>query len=292
LEVELELTGDFPRLSLPWRNKASANALERAARPRARKKLSGPLRDVRAARLSERVGALKRPLVVVESKELLQGQKRGMAAALRKAKGELHKRQRQAATRRLERRELERGVPKALAREHLAELVVADIRGTDEAPTLKWHVDATRRRKVERSRLGKRVLCTDRHTWRTERIVQAFRGQSNVAELFRRSKKGGIAAWGPSFEWTDTSLRLHTFAALLGRMLVSLAKVALGTTQSARVMMRSLAAIDATLVRTATGAMGRRPPWMLAPELTTEQVRAARIFELERWFPSLLSSRL
>ena len=179
---------------------------------------------------------------------------------------------------------------KALAREHLAEFVVADIRGTDEAPTLEWHVDATRRRKMERSRLGKRVLCTDRHTWRTERIVQAFRGQSNVEELFRRSKKGGIAAWGPSFEWTDTSLRLHTFAAILGLTLVSLAKIALGTTQSARVMMRSLAAIDATLVRTATGAMGRRPTLMLAPELTAEQVRAARIFELERWFPSLLSS--
>jgi len=292
LELELDVTGYFTLISLPLGHKASTNALERAARPRVMRKLSRPLRGVRAARMTERVGALKRTLVVVESKELLQGQKRGIAAALRKAKAELRTLQRRAATGRIDRPALERGVQKALAREHLAEFVVAVIAGSDEAPTLNWHVDAVRRRKMERSRLGKRVLSTDRHLWRTEQIVQAFRGQSNVEELFRRSKKGGIVAWGPSFQWTDASLRLHTFATVLGLMLVSLAKIALGTKQSARAMMRSLAAIDATLVRTVTGAMGRRPTIMLAPELTAEQAKAARVFELERWFPSLLSTRV
>ena len=34
---------------------------------------------------------------------------------------------------------------------------------------------------------------------------------------------------------------------------------------------------------------GRRPTVMLAPELTAEQRRAVKVFELERWFPTLLS---
>ena len=46
-------------------------------------------------------------------------------------------------------------------------------------------------------------------------------------------------------------------------------------------MMESLAEIKATLVRTTTGGAGRRPTVMLAPELTTEQRRAVKVFELE-----------
>jgi len=110
-----------------------------------------------------------------------------------------------------------------------------------------------------------------------------------VEELFRRAKKGGVVPRGPSHQWADGSLRLHTFATVLGLMLVSLAKLELGTGASARETMKNLAEIRATLVRTTTGASGRRPTVMLAPELTTEQRRAVGIFHLERWFPTLLS---
>jgi hypothetical protein len=98
-----------------------------------------------------------------------------------------------------------------------------------------------------------------------------------------------VVPWGPSHQWADGSLRLHTFATVLGLLLVSLAKLALGTDASAQQTMKSLAEIRATLVRTTTGGTGRRPTVMLAPELTTEQRRAVRIFQLERWFPTILS---
>ena len=86
------------------------------------------------------------------------------------------------------------------------------------------------------------------------------------------------------------SLRLHTFATVLGLMLVSLAKIALRTNASARQMMDHLGQIRATLVRTTTGGAGRRPTVMLAPALTTEQRRAVGVFALDRWFPGILSS--
>src|ERR1022692_2863923 len=99
-------------------------------------------------------------------------------------------------------------------------------------------------------------------------------------------------AWrpgGPSHQWADGSIRLHTFATVLGLMLVSLAKIALGTGDSALAMMGDLAAIRATLVRTTTGGPGRRATVMIAPELTTSQRRAVKAFELDRWMPTLLS---
>ena len=168
--------------------------------------------------------------------------------------------------------------------------MVTEIGGSDKRPTLRWQVDAALRRQLEKTRLGRRVLCTDHHLWSTGRIVQAFRGQWNVEELFRRAKKGGVVPWGPSHQWADGSLRLHTFATVLGLMLVSLAKIALGTTgSSALAMMNELAGIRATLVRTTTSGPGRRATVMIAPELNSQQRRAVKMFELDRWMPTLLS---
>lgn len=289
LELELDDAGYHSLISLPLGHQAAEAALEIAAGRGAMKRLGGKLGNVRAARLRTRVGELDRTLVVVESEELLKGQKRGIAVALRKAKTELGKLQGLASRGKLSREALEHRVKKALGREHLSRFVVWEIRGEEKAPVLAWRVDARLRHQLETTRLGRRVLCTDRHNWSTGRIVHAFRGQWNVEELFRRAKKGGVVPWGPSFQRADGSLRLHTFATFLGLTLVSLAKLALGTKASARAMMLSLAEIRATLVRTTTGGRGRRPTIMLAPELTSEQGEAVKLFELGRWFPILLS---
>src|SRR5258707_10823925 len=91
------------------------------------KPLGGKLGEVRAARLRIPVGdaGLDRTLVVVESQELLRGQKRGIAVALRKAKLELGKLERRAASGRIQREALEGRVPKVLQREHLSDFLIA-----------------------------------------------------------------------------------------------------------------------------------------------------------------------
>ena len=290
LELELDEIGYYSLISLPLGHNAASEALQMAAKRGAMKPLTGKLSELRAARLRTQVGELDRTLVVVESLELLEGQKRGIALALRKAKIELTKLQSLCDKRRLTRSQLQERVNKALAREHLCSFVVSEIAGTDDAPLLLWHVDAAKRRALETTRLGRRVICTDHHNWSTGRIVHAFRGQWNVEELFGRTKKGGVVPWGPSHQWADGSLRLHTFATVLGLMLVSLARIALAPDQSARRMLQSLEEIKVTLVRTTTGGPGRRPTVMLAPELSAEQRRAVKVFELNKWFPAILSS--
>lgn len=290
LELDLDVEGYATLISLPLSHRASEWALERATRRGAMKALGGKLGAVRAARLRAAVGELDRTLVVVESQELLRGQKRGIAVALRHAKQELRQLERGAARGRIPREALERRVQKALQREHLSEFVIAKVAEAGGKLSLQWHVDGAKRRRLERTRLGRRVLCTDRHLWSTGRIVHAFRGQWNVEELFRRAKKGGLVSWGPSHQWADSSLRLHTFATVMGLMLVSLVHLTLGGRQSARSTMKTLSEVNATLVQVRTQQRGRRPTVMLAPELTAEQRKAARTFELGRWLPSILSS--
>ncbi len=289
LELDLDVAGYYSLISLPLGHAAAEQALQMAAKRGAMKWLTGKLSEVRAARVRAKVGKLDRTLVVVESQELLAGQKRGIAVALRKAKAELGKLDRLVQAKRISRSSLEQRIKKTLAREHLSNFVVTKVGGGDTNPTLRWHVDAALRRQLEKTRLGRRVLCTDQHLWSTGRIVHGFRGQWNVEELFRRAKKGGVVPWGPSHQWADGSLRLHTFATVLGLMLVSLAKIALGTGNSALAMMGELAEVRATLVRTTTRGPGRRATVMLAPDLTAQQRRAVKIFDLDRWMPTLLS---
>lgn len=290
LELELESARYHSLISLPLLHTSAEKALAFAAERGRMKPLRGALQGVRAARMDARVGDLDRTLVVVESEDLLRGQKRGIAVALRKAEAELRKLERRVQAGKLDKTTLEARVKKTLGREHLSSFVVTTIGGSAREPTLRWEVDAARRRELERTRLGRRVLCTDRKFWSTERIVSAFRGQWNVEELFRRSKKGGLVPWGPSYQWADSSLRLHTFATVLGLTLVALAKLALRSRKSARAVMRELAGIKATLVRTSTGQMGRRPTVMLPPELSAAQKTAVEVFALARWMPTLSST--
>jgi hypothetical protein len=195
-----------------------------------------------------------------------------------------------AAGGRITRESLEERAGKALRGEHLSEFVVTAVRQNGQPLSLDWHVDVARRRWRERTPLGRRVWCTDRHIWSTGRIVYAFRCQGNLEEGFRRTKKGGIVPWGPSHQWADSSLRLHTFASVIGLTLVSLMRVALGTRQSTLSMMKSLAEVKATRVRLHTKERGRRPTVMLAPDLSAEQRRAVRTLGVDRWMPGLLSA--
>lgn len=290
LELDLDVEGYYTVISLPLGHTASQTALEFAARRGAMKRLGGKLTDVRAARIRAAVGDLDRTLVVVESEELRRGQKRGIAVALRHAKEDLRKLARRAETGRLDRAGLDARVQKALQREHLSAFVRPTVTTRAGKLSLRWEVDHARRRHLERTRLGRRVLCTDHHGWSTGRIVHAFRGQWQVEELFRRAKKGGVVPWGPSHQWADSSLRLHTFATVIGLELVSLARLALGTPASARRMMHTLADLHATLVTVRRPGPGRRPTVMLAPDLSAEQRKAAKTFDLERWLPGILSS--
>jgi transposase len=291
MEVVLDVVGYGSLIALPMGHKAAEEALAHAATRGAMVALKAPGLQVRAARLRTLVGKLDRTLIVVESQELLEGQKRGVAARLEIAKQELRTLQRQAAAGKMTRPRVVERLRAILAREHLHAFVDTRVSGTESVPTVEFSVNAAKRRELERKRLGRRVLCTDQHAWSTERVVRAFRGQWKVEELFRRAKKGAVAPWGPSHQWADSSLRLHTFCTVVGLTLVSLARVAVAPNESALAMMESLREVKATQVRLRGGTSGRPATVLVAPELTAEQSRMVEVFELGRWLPALVSSR-
>src|SRR5256885_387027 len=86
LELDLDVAGYYSLISLPLGHAAAEQALQTAAKRGAMKWLTGKLSGVRAARVRAKVGNLDRTLVVVGGQELLEGQKRGMAAGFGKGR--------------------------------------------------------------------------------------------------------------------------------------------------------------------------------------------------------------
>lgn len=296
LDLGLERSGYHSVTVLPLSSTVSREALRVAAGNL--KSLPGKLCDIGAWRTRVSVDGRDRTLVVVESPELLAGQMRGLRLATTKARAELRKlarrleRQRQGQTRgrRYTRASVERKVEKLTRREHVHEVLKVEIGGED-TPSLAVSIDAVARRRLVVERLGKRVIITDQHEWSTERIVRTFRSQWKVERAFRRMKRGAVSPWGPSWQWTDDSLRAHTFAVVLGLQLASLAALRLraaGVKLPVRASMRMLGGICMDLLRERTGKRGRPRQILVPHRLTAEAARAIPLFGLAEWtgFPS------
>jgi transposase len=292
LELDLVQSGYHSLTTLALNTTLAREAMTQAIGHMRR--LRGKLSKVRAFRCVGELEGEKRTLVVSESPDLLKGQLRGMRKAKRRALGELRKMARRL---RLQRKgklkgrpatltSLRKKVDELLAQEHLSEFLHVTLGGTEEAPTLTFRCDLVARRKLIRERLGKRVLLTDQSSWSTSRIVKAFRSQWKVERAFRRMKRGGISTWGPSFQWTDASLRAHTFAVVLGLQLASLVGLHLhraGLGASTKKSLALLRELRVEVIRERTGQRGRPRESLIPRKISPEALRAANLFELGKW---------
>lgn len=292
LELDLETSGYKSVSVLALSTRVSRDAL--AAAVGKLKPLPGKLREIRAWRTRVQFDGLDRTLVVVESPELLKGQLRGLSSARKKARKELRQIEKRLAAeragtakgRRYTMTSLKRRIDELTRREHVREVLKIEIGGAESRPTLEFSDDADAKKRLIRERLGKRVLVTDQHDWTTERIVRAFRSQWKVERAFRRMKRGAVSPWGPSYQWTDDSLRAHTFATVLGLQLATLVRLKLqraGVRRTTAGCMKLLARVRLTrLLARPQGKGGPREVFVPA-RLDGDGRRAVAIFGLDRW---------
>lgn len=67
--------------------------------------------------------------------------------------------------------------------------------------------------------LGRKILVTNQHDWRSEDIILAYRGQSKVEYVFRTLKNPLHLAVRPQFHWTDQKISAHFLICILGYLL-------------------------------------------------------------------------
>lgn len=292
LDLELANSGYRSVSVLALSTKVAREALAMAAGKL--KALPGKLREIGAWRTRVQDGELDRTLIVAQSPELLAGQLRGLRKATRVARKELRKISKRLALeqsgkargRCYTKASLQRRVAKLTSREHVGEVIDIVIAGEENAPTIAVTTNAEGRKRLIRERLGKRVIVTDQHDWSTARIVRTFRSQWKVERAFRRMKRGAVAPWGPSYQWTDESLRAHTFATVLGLQLATLAKLKLeraGIKRTTKGTMKLLGAIKLTRLRVRSDGPGRPREILVPAQLEVDAQKAAAAFGIEQW---------
>jgi transposase len=69
---------------------------------------------------------------------------------------------------------------------------------------------------------GKKLIVTDQKDWATKEIIQTYREQDCIEELFKDTKNTGHFSVRPMYHWTDQKIRVHIFICLLGLTLTAI----------------------------------------------------------------------
>jgi transposase len=212
--------------------------------------------SVQAYRTQRKIWGSLRTVVVVVSESFRAGQMRGVLQHVASARkwldrlaktlaGGKQRRSRETIVRDIETR--------LMGRQHLQQVIRWKLTG-DKQLSLEHDVDAQAMENLSRDVLGRIILMTDRHTWSTEDIIRAYRGQAHVEAVFAHLKDPLHVMLRPQYHWTDQKLQVHVFmcvvAYLLARLLHLRAQRA-GYLRCQEALLDSLAQImKATVIRT------------------------------------------
>ncbi len=188
------------------------------------------LKGTSAYRTEKEVWDQKRSVVVTRSEKLLAGQIAGIKTALRKKRVALQElrtklrrsQQPKARGKGYTRESLKKHLESITSGQYVSEILKTEIIESDGRLDFLFWTDAAAFERLKRSRLGKRILCTNNHKWSTEEIILGSRAQHHVEDAFKQMKNPHWVSFSPAFHWTDPKLRVHAFYCVLALMLSSL----------------------------------------------------------------------
>ena len=112
-----------------------------------------------------------------------------------------------------------------LSRQHLKDIIKITVRkGTDEIPQLNYTIDTAALDELSQSWLGKNILITSRDDWADSKIIEAYRSQFIIEDVFKEMKDRTTGSWWPLHHWTNSKIRVHglycTIAVLLRALML------------------------------------------------------------------------
>jgi len=254
------------------------------------------LHGVRAYRTRKEIWGRVRTIVITRSEKLLAGQIAGITAALQKKtvalkdlRHKLVQSQRpKARGKGYSRESLKQRLEAVVSGQYTAEVLKTEILDTPRGLDFTFWIDTDAFENLTRTRLGKRILCTDNHDWTTEEIILGSRAQSRIEDAFKQMKDPHWVSFSPAFHWTDQKLRVHAFYCVLALCLSSLLqrKVAqAGISLSIPMLYEQLSAITEIVTLHAPGTRegrGRLRAEYLLSERTPLQDKLCEILDVHR----------
>jgi transposase len=110
---------------------------------------------------------------------------------------------------------------KILSRQHLKKVVTISVSAA-EVPRLQYAIDAAALHTLANTYLGKTLLISNRSAWTDEQIIEAYRSQFLIEDVFKESKDRRTGSWWPMHHWTDSKIRVHGLYCTIAQLLRAL----------------------------------------------------------------------
>ena len=97
-----------------------------------------------------------------------------------------------------------------LSRQYLKQIINVQIsEGPQNTAQLDYTINSAVLSELSDTHLGKTLIITDRAAWDDARIIQAYRGQFIIENVFKEMKDRRNGTWWPMNHWTDSKIRVH-----------------------------------------------------------------------------------
>lgn len=172
-----------------------------------------------------------------------------------------------------------------LHREHLHQVVAIEIHPHDAGvPVLDYRVQPEVLERLRDTVLGKNVLVTSHGGWTDSEVIEAYRSQFLIEEIFQQMKDRDVGCWWPMFHWTDRMIQVHGLyctIALLLRAMVSRQVREAGVELPLPRLWAELEQVQ-EVVNVYPGRSGRQPPvrQTVGSKLTALQERLVEVLGL------------
>jgi len=214
----------------------------------------------------KKLGGIPGKLVIIFSPSFYRKQVRTLDLLQQKAEQKLLRLRasvRQSAERHRPRKEkaVKGEIAKLVRQDRLKDFFFPTLHLSQGAVTdLSWQWDRRKKRAVKHRHFGKTVLFTDRQELEPQRMVEAYRSQFRVEQMFRISKSRRPGLWWPAYHWTDGKLYVHALYCFLAMLMIRMVLLRLqerNLSIGVNFLVERLQGIEEALVVYANGAAQR-----------------------------------
>lgn len=126
---------------------------------------------------------------------------------------------------------VEKQCERILSRQHMKQVITTSIReGKKKIPKLEHALDSVALSELADTHLGKNIIISNRESWDDSRIIEAYRSQFIIENVFKEMKDRTTGNWWPMNHWTDSKIKVHglycTIALLLRALMLRRVKSA------------------------------------------------------------------
>jgi transposase len=108
-------------------------------------------------------------------------------------------------------------------RQHMKDVIRVDVTDKNGVPHLAYEIDAIALAHLADTHLGKNILVTNRDEWANDKIIQGYRSQYIIEDVFKEMKDRQTGSWWPLFHWTDSKIQVHGLYCTIALLLRALA---------------------------------------------------------------------